>query len=189
MKRYFWIFLFLAFCSRKTEFLDLALAGDFHLLNTRTGKYQSRQELPLPALLFIGYTSCPDVCPLTMAQLKKLYEKEKKLYEKLSVLFLSVDPKRDEPKRLNEYLAHFKLPAYGLTGTKTEIDKAVQILGAHYEISSQKSALGYLIDHSAYIYLLDKDGKVRYLFPHQEKEEVMLKVLRDFLERKDLIEK
>ncbi|MDW8307366.1 MAG: SCO family protein [Leptospiraceae bacterium] len=176
------IFSFFVFCTRPRAFPDLGLEGDFRLKNINTGSYLSRRELPLPALLFMGYTSCPDICPMTLTHLQKVLQ-DPKLKDNFHVLFLSLDPQRDGEEKLKSYLSYFKLNATGLTGTKQEIDRAVTVLGGHYEIVKQGSGLEYLIDHSTYIYLLDKEAKVRYLFRHGEEVKTMQKVLRDFLKK------
>ncbi len=172
-------------CRKPTEFRDYKLDGEFSLLEAGSGKYLTRKQLPLPALLFVGYTSCPDVCPLALSKLQAVFNAAPELREKIHIIFLSVDPKRDTPERLKSYLAHFKLPAIGLTGKTEEIDQAVRVLAAHYEISEDKSAAGPIIDHSSYVYLLDRAAKVRFLFRHNEETNFMVQVLKDFLQLKE----
>jgi protein SCO1/2 len=76
-------------------------------------------------LLFFGYTSCPDACPTTLSKLARVYKLLGRHRERVVTLFVSVDPGRDTPRVLKEYLKYFRVNAVGLTGTKEEIDRVV----------------------------------------------------------------
>ena len=82
--------------------------------------------------------------------------------QELTTLFVTVDPKRDTQEKLAEYLDYFAIDAIGLRGAKEEIDQVVRQYGAHYSLGEQQDA--YLVDHSTYTYLIDQQGKVRFLF-------------------------
>ncbi len=131
-------------------------------------------------LLFFGYTSCPDVCPTSLAlmsaALKKLDDKER---SQVKVLFISVDPDRDTPEKLREYTKYFHPEILGITGSKTEIDKVVKQYGAAYKKVDSDSAMGYLVDHSASIFVIDKNGKFVDMLPHGLPVESILKVIHD----------
>ena len=113
-------------------------------------------------LLFFGYTSCPDVCPTTMAELKqalqKLGEDDAK---RVQVLFVTVDPERDTPERVQEYVDHFNSNFIGLSGTESELADVWKDYGVFRESVEGTSAAGYLVNHTARITLIDKDGNLR----------------------------
>ncbi len=131
-----------------------------------------------PFLLFFGYVSCPDACPQTMARLASVYTLLSKDARDLTALFVSVDPKRDTPEILKTYLSHFDVPAMGLTGSQDSINAVVKRYAAHYEISDGDSAAEYLIDHSLYIYLIDQNRDLRFLFRPDHTAEEIASVVR-----------
>lgn len=118
----------------------------------------------------IGYTTCPDICPMTMATFVALArEIGGGVAEAPRFLFISVDPKRDTPERLAQYVRHFNADFQGATGTDAELQALVRDLGGLYaRVDDPKSALGYTMDHSASIYLIDPQGQLAAIFsaPH-----------------------
>lgn len=132
--------------------------------------------------LFFGYTSCPDICPTSLsfvsASLKQLTDDERK---QVQVFFISVDPDRDTAEKLRNYTKYFHLNIMGITGTKAEIDKVVKLYGAAYQKVESESAMGYLVDHSASIYVLDQKGKVVDMLPHGLPVEEITKAIRKLL--------
>ena len=123
---------------------------DFHLKDHR-GKV---------ILLFFGYISCPDICPVTLSKLSRAYHLLGNKAENILTVFVSIDPQRDTPEKMKEYLKYFKLKIVGLTGTKAEIDKVVDAYKASYQKVETDSAAGYLVDHSDLVYLIDGQGRV-----------------------------
>lgn len=117
-------------------------------------------------LIYFGYTYCPDVCPATLSALETAVKslKEKK-QEKVQVLMVSVDPERDTPKVLAEYLAHFDPSFLGLTGTKEEVTAAAVPLGIFFQKREGTVKTGYLVDHTATVAAVDGDGYLRLIYP------------------------
>ena len=116
-------------------------------------------------LLFFGYTSCPDVCPTTMAELNQALGKLDQGDEKqVQVLFVTVDPERDEPERVQEYVNHFNSSFIGLSGTVSQLAKVWNDYGVFREIVDGESALGYLVNHTARVTLIDRNGNMRISF-------------------------
>jgi protein SCO1/2 len=117
-------------------------------------------------LLFFGYTSCPDVCPATLAvitQASRLLE-EPSSQVRPRVVFVSVDPERDTPQRLAEYVAYFSPDFIGATGSEAQLQALTRPLGIAYLRSSLTApGGGYLVDHSATILMLDPQGRLRAL--------------------------
>lgn len=116
-------------------------------------------------LVFFGYTSCPDVCPTTMAQLRlALSELKEQDVERVKVVFVTVDPERDTPERVQEYVDQFNPAFIGLSGTKQELEKTWTEYGVYREIAEQQSAAGYVVNHTARVNLIDQQGNLRVSF-------------------------
>lgn len=109
-------------------------------------------------LLFAGFTHCPDICPATLATLATLDARLEGTGENLQMVFLSLDPERDDPETLAQYLAHFHPSVVGLTGSPGEIDRVASAIG----ISHMRVPLGedYTVDHTAALMLIDPRARV-----------------------------
>jgi protein SCO1/2 len=113
-------------------------------------------------LVFFGYTSCPDVCPTTMAELKTALDKigpEKA--DKVKVVFVTVDPQRDTPQRVQEYANHFNEKFIGLSGSEAALARVWSDYGIFRQVAEGSPATGYLVDHTARVTLIDQEGRLR----------------------------
>jgi len=141
------------------------LASDFTLTRADGSGFQLSEMRGKTVLLFFGYTSCPDVCPTTMAELnqamKQLGEKDA---GRVQVLFVTVDPGRDTPDRTQEYVNHFNSSFIGLSGTENELAQVWSKYGVFREVVEGTSALGYLVNHTARVTLIDANGNLRLSF-------------------------
>ncbi|PID85363.1 MAG: SCO family protein [Chloroflexi bacterium] len=115
-------------------------------------------------MLYYGYTFCPDVCPATMAELKTAVQELGRAAEDVQVIMISLDPERDTPEVLEKYVTHFHPSFIGLTGSEDEIVAASAPLGIFYEREQGSAATGYLINHTATVMVLDKNGYLRLLY-------------------------
>lgn len=139
--------------------------NNFTLTSTTGEPFSLRDLRGQTVVVYFGYTFCPDVCPATMvdiAQAKQLLGREG---EKLAVVMVTVDPLRDTPEKLGEYLAYFDDTFIGLTGTEAEILQVTTPFGVYYEKHEGTAVSGYLVDHTASTMVLDKDGYLRLVFP------------------------
>lgn len=118
-------------------------------------------------LLFFGYTSCPDVCPTTMAELKLVMDKLGNDANSVQVVFVSVDPARDTPEKIQKYVEHFNPSFIGLTGSVDNLQKIWDGYGVYRSVSQTNSALGYVVDHTARLTLVDADGNLRLSYGFQ----------------------
>ncbi len=148
------------------ELAEYAVGGEFELTDQDGERFRISEARGKVVLLFFGYTSCPDVCPLTMSKLTQAFRALGPDAEKLLTVFISLDPERDTPERIESYLSFYGMNAVGLTGTKEEIDAVVDLHKTSYRVEPVDSATEYLISHSSYVYLIDQKGDVRYLFSH-----------------------
>ncbi|MEI6289890.1 MAG: SCO family protein [Chloroflexota bacterium] len=116
-------------------------------------------------LLYFGYTTCPDVCPTTLAELHKARELLGSRKDQVQVMMVTVDPERDTLKVLSDYISHFDSSFLALTGTADEIAAVATYYGIFFEKKASDSALGYLVDHTATVMVIDKKGYLRVVFP------------------------
>ncbi|MCB8985881.1 MAG: SCO family protein [Ardenticatenaceae bacterium] len=132
-------------------------------------------------VLYFGYTFCPDVCPATMVELKHMMEKLGRDGKDVQVIMVSVDPERDTPDKLGEYVTQFDPSFIGMTGTDDELLGVTTQLGIFYQKHEGTPATGYLIDHTATVSVLDEDGRLRLVFPFGTTGEDMAEDLRHLL--------
>jgi protein SCO1 len=134
-------------------------------------------------LLYFGYTVCPDVCPTTLAEVHKALDLLGDEADKVTLIMVSVDPERDTPEVLAEYLPHFDSRFVGLVGSPEQTLEIATNYGIHYERRDSDSALGYLVDHTATLTLIDRDGHARLIFPYGTKAEELAEDIRYVLHR------
>ena len=118
-------------------------------------------------LLFFGYTSCTDVCPTTLAELKLVMDDLGDKNKLVQVVFISVDPKRDTPEKTQEYVEHFSKGFLGMSGPIDRLEAIWKGYGVYREEIQSESALGYSVDHTARVYLIDVDGSLRLSYGFQ----------------------
>jgi protein SCO1 len=134
-----------------------AIGGPFQLVN-QDGRGVSAQDLKgHPFLVFFGFTHCPDVCPTTLFEVSEVLRALGRDADKVNALFVTVDPERDTPDKLKEYLSSFDPHLTGLTGSP----EAVAAMTKAYRVYVKKvpQAEGYTMDHTAIVYLMDKEGR------------------------------
>lgn len=118
-------------------------------------------------LLYFGYTSCPDVCPTSMAVMRKvLRQLDPAELERVQGVFVSVDPERDSPERLADYAAFFHPEILGVSGSEGELAAAGSRYGAAWQRVDTGSEMGYSVDHSSHIYVIGPDGRLVETMPH-----------------------
>lgn len=168
--------LFVAAQDSNDELLknrSIQLDGDFSLTDHNGKPFHLKEQRGKVALLFFGYTSCAEACPVAMAKVASVYKRLGDKRRQMATLFVSLDPDRDTPGVLAKYLNYFPINATGLTGKKAEIDAVVKQYGARYEIEKSDSALGYHINHSTYLYVIDARGVVCFRFNHTDAPELI----------------
>lgn len=147
---------------RGTAFVEpFPLAADFELTNVNGDTFRLSDQRDKIVLLFFGYTSCPDVCPTTLAELNLALKQIPEKADQVQVVFVSVDPERDTPQVVQAYASRFNSSFIGLSGSLDELEKIWQEYGVFREISESESAAGVIINHTARVTLVDKDGNMR----------------------------
>lgn len=159
-----WVFLF----SGRAQFRGAAYgqpypqASEIDLARSDGSRFRLSEMRGDVILLFFGYTTCPDVCPTTLAEMKlALQGLEPDEAARVKVVFVTVDPARDTPQKVQEYVDHFNTDFIGLSGTETQLGVVWSAYGVYRQIAEGASASGYLIDHTARINMIDRAGNLR----------------------------
>lgn len=129
-------------------------------------------------LLYFGYTSCPDICPTSLTSMKfALNELDDDQLAQIQPIFYSVDPERDSLQQLQTYSQFFSPLILGMTGSRQQIDNAIKQYGAYYRMVDQPdSAMGYTVDHSSKIYLIDQQGEFLGTVSHNNPNQLVEKI-------------
>lgn len=140
-------------------------AAEISLTRDDGTSFQLSQMRGKIVLLFFGYTSCPDVCPTTLAELNQALTKlDEDDANRVQVVFITVDPDRDTPERAQLYVNNFNPNFIGLSGTEDELSAVWNGYGVFRQIVEGASAAGYLVDHTARVTLIDGEGNLRISF-------------------------
>ena len=139
---------------------------DFSLQTANNEKFRLTDQKGKIVLLFFGYTSCPDVCPVTLATFKQVYEKLGDDAQKVRFVMITADPDRDTPEIVSAYTARFNPEFIGLSGDITKLELIWKELGVFVEKQDSGSAAGYLVSHTASVYVLDQNGSLFMTFPY-----------------------
>lgn len=141
------------------------VAPEFELQRAAGAPYRLEDARGKVVALFFGYTSCPDVCPTTLAELNQALGQLGQKADQVQVLFVTVDPQRDTPERVQEYVEHFNPDFIGLSGSQPDLAKVWRDYGVFVEVVDGTSAAGYLVNHTARVTLIDQNGNLRVSLP------------------------
>tara|TARA_R110001599_G_scaffold3440_2_gene18947 strand:- start:465 stop:1106 length:642 start_codon:yes stop_codon:yes gene_type:complete len=138
-----------------------------------------------PTLIYFGFTYCPDVCPMTLVSIARAYKMLPEGMTPPQTLLISVDPDRDTPETLAQYVTTAAFPdnLVGLTGTREQVRAAADSFIADYSrIDDDSSTAGYTMDHTSLLYLMDADWKLKTFFTHEDTSETIAACLAEVLE-------
>lgn len=145
------------------------IGGPFTLTNQDGGKTSEEQFKGQYRIIYFGYSYCPDVCPVDLANimlgLKQAEKDDPALIEKIQPIFISVDPGRDTPAVLKQYVSAFHPRLIGLTGSAEEIAAVAKKYLIIYDIRNDEGSSEYLVDHSRQAYLFGPEGEPLALLP------------------------
>lgn len=152
-------------------------AGDF-TLDSAAGPVSLSDYRGQYVYLYFGYTFCPDACPVTLSKLAQLRRQLGEDAERMQVIMVTVDPERDTPAVLADYVTRFDPSFIGLAGSKEAIDAAGLPFGLYYQRNEATESGSYLVDHTTRTYLIDPQGNARVAYPYDAPVEPMLADLR-----------
>lgn len=151
-----------------------SVGGPFTLVRSDTGETVTQEDFAdKPKAIFFGFTYCPDVCPTTLFELSTYLEQLGPLADDIHVLMVTIDPERDTPEFLEQYVAAFSDDIVGLTGTQDAVDEAV----ANYRVYARRVELDdgdYTMDHTASIFLMNEENQLVGTIAYQENPETAL---------------
>jgi protein SCO1/2 len=160
--------------------LQSSVGGPFRLTD-HNGRPITDEDLKgRPFLVFFGFTHCPDVCPTTLFEVSEILRALGSDGERVRALFVTVDPERDTPEKLKDYLSSFDPRLIGVTGDEA----AIKAMEKTYRVYAKKVPLdagGYTMDHTAIVYLMDKDGRFVVPFNMKRKPAEAAAELRRYL--------
>ncbi len=163
----------------ETQQAATTLGGPFNLLDNK-GKAITRDDLlGQNHAIFFGFTNCPDVCPTTLLEVASWMKDLGPDSDKIDFYFFSVDPERDSPEIMNDYVTAFDPRITGITGNPDEMQKTL----AAYKVYAKRVDLGdgdgdYTMDHSAFVMMFDAEGNFRGTISFGENDEIALEKLR-----------
>ena len=142
-------------------------APAFNLDGSNGKKLSVSDHLGKVVILEFGYTHCQYVCPVTLARLADAYRQLGDAAREVQLIYVTVDPNRDSPERMREYLAGFNPTFLGATGTSDELAAVLKAYGVvAQQVVSKNPKREYQVDHSSFLYLVDRQGKIRGLVPY-----------------------
>ena len=171
---------------------ELQIGGTFTLIDQMGKTVHDTDFNGRVMLVFFGFTHCPDECPATVLMFSKMMELLGDKADQVVPIFISVDPQRDTPEVMKNFLSNFDKRIIGLTGTPEQIKKvgeAYKIYYAKTDMSGEPVATDkkdakttdYAIDHSAYIYMMGKDGKYLRIYPYNITEQELVRAVGRYL--------
>jgi protein SCO1 len=153
------------------------IGGPFELVD-QTGKTVTEKDLMgKPTAMFFGFTHCPDVCPTTLYEMTTWLEELGADADKLNVAFVSVDPERDTPELMADYISAFDPHISALTGTPEQVEKIAKAYKVYRRKVEQEDG-EYTMDHTATIYLMDADGQFTGTIAYGEAEDIVMTKLK-----------
>jgi len=156
--------------------------GDFTLLSHR-GAVSLSDFRGKVVLLYFGYTWCPDICPTNLAMMSAVMtEMGSDGLAQVQPIFISVDPERDTPQRLKEYVEYFHPNLVGITGSAADLADIAKRYGAAYQAVKKETETQYAVDHTADTYIIDRDGKLAGKMPHGSTVEELIAAIHPLLQ-------
>ncbi len=142
------------------------IGGPFSLLDHDGKQVSERDFAGRPLLVMFGFTHCPDICPSGLQLMAAALDKLGDQARNLTPVFITLDPERDTPAKLKEYVASFHPAIRGLTGSLAEITAAAKAYRVYFKKVPLEGGEGYTIDHSSFFYIMDRKGEFLAHVPH-----------------------
>jgi protein SCO1/2 len=159
------------------------IGGEFTLVDGKGKTVTDKDFHGQYTLVYFGFTHCPDICPTGLLLIANVLEDLGEDGKKITPLFISLDPERDTPEVVGNYVKHFSPRMVGLTGTPEQVKQAADAYKVYYrKVAEKDSAMDYVIDHSGYMYLMGPDGEYLAHFTHQTGEAALKDGLAKFVQ-------
>lgn len=133
-------------------------------------------------LIFFGFTFCPDVCPTELSRIADAMQRMGPDAEKVQPIFITVDPERDTPEAMGEYVRHFDQRIVGLTGSREEIDQVIATYRVFARKVQEPNSNQYVMDHSTFLYLLGPDGEFVTMYRYGTEPDELAKSLKSYVD-------
>ena len=154
-------FIFAEYLSRKNTPQKISeIIDKVHLIDHYGKPFKNSTLKNKPSLLFFGFTNCPEICPTTLADLSQITREVTSSVDAINIIFVTLDPERDNKKHLKDYIHYFNGNIIGITGDKIEIKKFAENWGVFYE-TVKTANKNYTLNHTATVFMIDKLGNFR----------------------------
>jgi protein SCO1 len=162
---------------------EALIGGEFTLTDSSGAAVTNESFADKYRLVFFGFTHCPDVCPTSLLVMQQALADLGEEGKEIVPIFITVDPARDDMETVGRYVKNFGERMVGLTGSPEQIREAAEAYKVYYQkVEDKNSALGYTVDHSGFIYLMDQRGKYMAHFPHTISQKDLVQGIRKHLE-------
>jgi len=161
---------------------DSLPGGHFVLKDQNNQIFDSAASQKL-MLIYFGFTYCPDVCPTTLIKVSDIIDRLKEDSKEINSIFITVDPERDTPEILSDYVSAFHQDIIGLTGTKSEIEKVTEDWGVYYQKEILDGEEDYTMNHLDIIFLANANGEFIDYFPPKIQSVLIVEKIKNILNR------
>jgi cytochrome oxidase Cu insertion factor (SCO1/SenC/PrrC family) len=177
-----WQWGLLAPTNQRSGISGIAQVGGPFTLVDQDGKTRTDRDFAGRLMLtYFGYSFCPDVCPTALQVMSTALQTMGDDAKQVQPIFITVDPARDTPKQLKDYVSHFFPGTVGLTGSEEQISNTAKAYRVYYRKAEDGSTAEYLMDHSSIVFLMGRDGAYLTHFTHQTTPAKMAEAIRKYL--------
>lgn len=162
--------------------VNVSIGGEFELTDHTGARVTDENFRGSYALVYFGYTFCPDVCPTELGEIAIAIDELGEAGAAVTPVMISIDPARDTPEVLSEYVPLFHERLVGLTGTDAEIKDVAEKYRVFYRRFDDPNYTYYLLDHTSFVYLLDPHGQVASMFRYGTPPEEMADAIRQHMQ-------
>ena len=172
-------FLFAEYLSRKNAPEKLSkIISEVNLIDHNGQAFKSTTLKNKPSLLFFGFTNCPEICPTTLADLSQITKEVTSNDDSINIIFVTLDPKRDNKEHLKDYIQYFDGNIIGVTGNKIEIKEFADNWGVFYETVKTKNN-NYTLNHTATVFMIDELGNFKGTISWGENESSIIQKINN----------
>ena len=172
-------FIFAEYLSRKNAPQKISeIIDKVHLIDHYGKPFKKSTLKNRPSLLFFGFTNCPEICPTTLADLSEITIEITSSVDEINIIFVTLDPQRDNKKHLKDYIQYFDGNIIGVTGDKIEIKKFAENWRVFYE-TVKTSNNNYTLNHTATVFMIDESGSFRGTISWDENEASIIQKIND----------